>query len=169
VAEGRFLPLAVVQQELSLSQNQVMKLIASGDLPAVKMLGLWRVERSALEELIRRLYISTAAGLRTPPDTVPAGPKGNTGPLENERRSPAGRVGQERQVDLTPQMRRVLELVARGRSNSEIAEDLTIEVSTVKSHVSRLLSRLDCRDRENLIAFAWRSGVVRPQETDSGS
>jgi DNA-binding NarL/FixJ family response regulator len=78
-------------------------------------------------------------------------------------------MGQERQFDLTPQMRRVLELVASGRSNSEIAEELTIEVSTVKSHVSRLLSRLDCRDRENLIAFAWRSGVVRPQDADSGS
>ncbi len=169
MTEGRFLPLAVVQQELSLSQNQVMRLISSGDLPAVKLLGVWRVERSALEELIRRLYISTATGLRARPDTTTASPQGDVGTAENRRRSPGGRMGQERQFDLTPQMRRVLELVASGRSNSEIAEELTIEVSTVKSHVSRLLSRLDCRDRENLIAFAWRSGVVRPQDADSGS
>jgi DNA-binding NarL/FixJ family response regulator len=63
-------------------------------------------------------------------------------------------------------MQRVLELVAQGRSNAEIAEELSVEVSTVKSHVSRLLSRLDCRDRENLIAFAWRSRLVRSEDAE---
>jgi len=63
-------------------------------------------------------------------------------------------------------MQRVLELVAQGRSNAEIAEELSVEVSTVKSHVSRLLSRLDCRDRENLIAFAWRSRLVRCEDAE---
>jgi DNA-binding NarL/FixJ family response regulator len=51
-------------------------------------------------------------------------------------------------------------LIATGMSNAEVAAELTLEVSTVKSHISRLLSRLGLPNRERLIAFAWRSGVV---------
>jgi DNA-binding CsgD family transcriptional regulator len=60
-------------------------------------------------------------------------------------------------------MARVLKLVAEGRSNAEIAEVLSIEISTVKSHVSRLLSRLDLPNRPHLIAYAWRTGVVEQE------
>jgi DNA-binding NarL/FixJ family response regulator len=54
---------------------------------------------------------------------------------------------------ITPREHDVLRLVAAGLNNSEIAEELTIEVSTVKTHVSSLLSKLDVRDREQLIVF----------------
>ncbi len=165
MTEERFLPLAIVQQELSLSQEQVVTLITNGELPAVRLLGLWRVERSALEQFIRRLYISTAQDLCRSSDKTPPPAVGDVRRPEDVR-SASGREHRDRHADLTPQMRRVLDLVAAGRSNSEIAEELTVEVSTVKSHVSRLLSRLDCRDRENLIAFAWRSGLVHGPDAD---
>ncbi len=59
-------------------------------------------------------------------------------------------------TDVTPREREVLRLVADGLNNSEIADELTIEVSTVKTHVSSLLAKLSLRDREHLIVFAHR-------------
>ncbi len=63
--------------------------------------------------------------------------------------------------DVTPREHEVLRLVAEGRSNGEIADELTIEVSTVKTHVSSLLVKLGVRDREHLIVLAHRHGVTR--------
>jgi len=62
---------------------------------------------------------------------------------------------------LTPQPQRVARLLANGLSNAEIAAWLTVETSTVKTHVSRMLERLDLRDRHQLIAHLWRSGAVQ--------
>jgi len=170
VAEERFLPPAMIAQELALSHDQVIALITAGDLPAVKILGSWRVERWALEQFICRMYIGTALDLHSASHDVgshdvdtPAGKPGDDIP-RTDTRSASRRTVDEQNVDLTPQMQRVLELVAWGRSNAEIAEELTVEVSTVKSHVSRLLSRLDCRDRQHLIAFAWSTGLVHRGE-----
>lgn len=61
--------------------------------------------------------------------------------------------------DVTPREHDVLRLVALGMNNSEIADQLTIEVSTVKTHVSSLLAKLGLRDREHLIVFAHRRGT----------
>lgn len=63
-------------------------------------------------------------------------------------------------ADITPREHDVFQLVAQGLNNSEIAEWLTIEVSTVKTHVSSLLTKLDLRDREQLIVFAHRHRTV---------
>jgi DNA-binding NarL/FixJ family response regulator len=62
--------------------------------------------------------------------------------------------------ELTDREREVLVLVARGWSNAEIAEHLFISAATAKTHVSRLLMKLDARDRAQLIVMAYECGLV---------
>jgi DNA-binding NarL/FixJ family response regulator len=63
---------------------------------------------------------------------------------------------------LTEREWEVLTLVGRGRSNSEIAEELFITVATAKSHVSRLFAKLGARDRVHLVITAYEVGLVKP-------
>ncbi|MDQ0688419.1 DNA-binding NarL/FixJ family response regulator [Streptomyces achromogenes] len=63
---------------------------------------------------------------------------------------------------ITEREREVLTLVGRGRSNTEIAEDLFISTATAKSHVSRLLMKLGARDRVQLVITAYETGLVPP-------
>ncbi|MGH3203261.1 MAG: response regulator [Streptosporangiaceae bacterium] len=61
---------------------------------------------------------------------------------------------------LTDREREVLTMVARGLSNAEIAEELTISPATAKTHVAHLLTKLDARDRIQLVIMAYQSGQV---------
>ena len=155
-----YMSVTDIQRELGLTAGQVQELIGSGRLPAFRILGRWRIERELLERMIDELYEEPAG---------PAGgsePAGRAAPADQARPCPAARppLG-----TLTGQQQRILELIGQGLSNAEIAASLTVEVSTVKSHVSRILQRGAFRDREQLIAHAWQSGLMAGGSTPTGT
>ena len=79
------------------------------------------------------------------------------------RRPPPGRPAPPSLGALTGREVEVLELVAAGLSNAEIAQRLHVSPATAKTHVARLLMKLDARDRAQLIVAAYESGLVTPQ------
>jgi DNA-binding NarL/FixJ family response regulator len=62
--------------------------------------------------------------------------------------------------ELTEREREVLSLVAQGLSNAEISETLRVSLPTAKTHVSRILTKLDARDRTQLVILAYQAGIV---------
>ncbi len=114
------------------------------------------LKRTRPEELITAVH-TVAAG-----DSL-LSPSVTRTVLDHVARQPAtAGAADERLEELTPREREVLELIARGCSNGEIAEALMIEESTVKTHVKRILMKLGLRDRIHAVIFGYESGLTQP-------
>ena len=77
----------------------------------------------------------------------------------------AGTLNPALLADLTEREQEVLRHVGLGESNDEIAESLVISPATARTYVSRLLAKLDARDRSQLVIIAYESGLVTPGKT----
>jgi DNA-binding NarL/FixJ family response regulator len=113
------------------------------------------LKRTSPEELIGALH-TVAAG-----DSL-LSPSVTRRVIERTARQPTVEASPSPPLDvLTPREREVLELVAGGLTNSEIAAALVVEESTVKTHVKRILRKLRLRDRVQAVIFAYESGLTR--------
>ena len=111
------------------------------------------LKRTRPEELVAAVH-TVAAG-----DSL-LSPSVTSRVIERMARQPASDVTTDARLDeLTPREREVLELVARGLSNGEIAAALVVEESTVKTHVRRMLAKLGARDRVQAVIFAYETGL----------
>ena len=114
------------------------------------------LKRSSPEELVAAvLTVATGDALLSPSVTRRVIDRVAGQPLVGDR-------ADERMGELTPRERDVFELIAQGLSNREIAAALTVEETTVKSHVKRLLMKLGARDRVHAVILAYESGLVAP-------
>jgi DNA-binding NarL/FixJ family response regulator len=118
------------------------------------------LKRTRPEELIAAVHtIAAGDGLLSPSVTRRV--------IDRLAQQPAPDLADQAKLDdLTPREREVLQLIARGLSNREIAAALVVEESTVRSHVKRILMKLGLRDRVQIVIFAYENGLNRPAPRD---
>jgi DNA-binding NarL/FixJ family response regulator len=114
------------------------------------------LKRTKPEELIAAIHTIAAGDSLLSPSVTRRVIERTAGQISSD---PSAR---ERLGELTAREREVLELIARGLSNTEIAAALFIEESTVKTHVKRVLMKLRLRGRVQAVIFAYESGLTRP-------
>ena len=114
------------------------------------------VKRTRPEELIAAVHtIAAGESLLSPSVTRRV--------IDRMAQRPTPDLGDQASLDeLTPRERQVLELIAQGLSNREIATALVVEESTVRTHTKRVLMKLGLRDRVQIVIFAYETGVNRP-------
>ncbi|MER8105719.1 response regulator transcription factor [Kitasatospora sp. NPDC094016] len=102
---------------------------------------------------VTRRLISSFADQRPAPGPVAA-------PAPAPAPSPAAAPAARRLGAITDREREILTLVGRGLSNTEIAAELVLSIATVKTYMTRLLAKLDARDRVHLVILAYEAGLV---------
>jgi DNA-binding NarL/FixJ family response regulator len=114
------------------------------------------LKRARPEELIAAVHtIAAGEALLSPSVTRRV--------IDRMAQQPTPELADQAKLDtLTPREREVLERLARGLSNREIAAALAVEESTIRTHVKRILTKLDLRDRVQAVIFAYETGVNRP-------
>jgi DNA-binding NarL/FixJ family response regulator len=114
------------------------------------------LKRTRPEELIAAVHtIAAGEALLSPSVTRRV--------IDRMAQQPTPELANQVKLDaLTPREREVLERIARGLSNREIAAALAVEESTIRTHVKRILMKLDLRDRVQAVIFAYESGMSRP-------
>jgi DNA-binding NarL/FixJ family response regulator len=110
------------------------------------------LKRTSPEELVSAIHaVASGDSLLSPSVTRRV--------IDRMAHRPSPDVSPERLGRLTPREREVLQLIAQGLSNGEIAAALVVEESTVKTHVKRILGKLGLRDRVHAVIFAYETGL----------
>jgi DNA-binding NarL/FixJ family response regulator len=111
------------------------------------------LKNASPEELVRAIrVVASGAGLLDPAVTRRV--------IEEFARTPAAAQPPAELADLTERELEVLNLVARGLSNAEIAARLYVSEATVKTHVARMLTKLRLRDRVQAVVYAYEHGII---------
>jgi DNA-binding NarL/FixJ family response regulator len=82
--------------------------------------------------------------------------------IEDYAKRPPAATRPDLTADLTPREIDVLTLIGRGLSNTEIAQELVVSDATVKTHIGRIFTKLDVRDRAQAVVYAYEGGLVQP-------
>ncbi len=135
------------------SQREAWFAVPFGLLAGLISLHVWNLQAWLMGWWARVMLGSRARDIPAPPAALEDGPSV----------LPASAVQHASIAALTPREREVLLLIARGYSNAEIAESFVVSEGTVKTHVKRILSKLDVRDRTQAAVFAFDSGFVTPE------
>lgn len=128
-----------------------VRVVASGDAVVAP-----RVTRRLLEAYVRGEHALASPGQRS---SAPAAGRGRPANGEEQHRDPLLEA-------LTPRETEMLEAMAEGLSNAEIAHRFFLSEATVKTHVRRILAKLHLRDRVQAVVYAYETGLVVPSNPD---